>query len=182
MEEEKEEKNELSQHSIKWGLILGLVSIIITLTIYLIDITLLVKTGVGLVSLVISLAVLIYAGRDFRSKLGGFMSFKQAFLHAYLVLIVSGLIGLVFSILLYNVIDPDIVPILVEAQMTNTMQAMEAFGGGSNEMMDGMAEELKNGFSVVGQAKGFVWLLLIYAIGAAIIGAINKKKDQQEEF
>lgn len=171
-----------SQHSIKWGAILGLISIIIALVIYIIDITLLAKSGVGLVSLGISIAILIYAGRDYRSKLGGYMSFKESFLHAFVVLVVSGFLSVLFNILLYNVIDPSIVPILVEAQMTNTMQAMEAFGGGSTEMMDGMAEEFKNSFTVIGQAKAFLWLLIFYAIGALIVGAINKKKNKEEEF
>ncbi|WP_375580289.1 DUF4199 domain-containing protein [Marivirga tractuosa] len=179
---ENQEETNTGQHSIKWGVILGLISIIITLVIYLIDITLLAKSGVGLISLVISIAILIYAGRDYRSKLGGYMSFKEAFLHAFVVLIISGFLGVLFNILLYNVIDPGIVPILVEAQMTNTMKAMETFGGGSSEMMDGMAEQFEESFTVIGQAKAFLWLLILYAIGALIIGAINKKKNKEEEF
>jgi hypothetical protein len=180
---ENQEEVNTSQHSIKWGIILGLIAIIITLIAYLIDITLLAKSGVGLISLAISIAIVIYAGRDYRSKLGGYMSFKEAFIHAFVVLVISGFLGVLFNILLYNVIDPDVVPILVEAQMENAMKAMEAFGGASNtEMMDGMAEGIKDGYTVTGQATGFLWLLIIYAIGALIVGAINKKKNKEEEF
>lgn len=179
---ENQEETNTSQHSIKWGVILGLISIILTLIIYLIDVTLLAKSGVGLVSLAISIGVIIYAGRDYRSKIGGYMPFKQAFMHAFVVFVISGFLAILFNILLYNVIDPDVVPILVEAQMENAMQAMESFGGGSTEMMDGMAQGIKDGYTVTGQAKGFLWVLIFYAIGAAIIGAINKKKNQEEEF
>ncbi|WKV13678.1 DUF4199 domain-containing protein [Marivirga harenae] len=179
---ENQEEANTGQHSIKWGIILGLISIIITLVIYLIDITLLVKSVVPLISLVISIAIIIYAGRDYRSKLGGYMSFKEAFLHAFVVFVVAGFLGVLFNILLFNVIDPDIVPILVETQMTNTMQAMETFGGGSPEMMDGMAQGIKDGYTVMGQLKGFLWVLILYAIAAAIVGAINKKKNKEEEF
>lgn len=181
MENQEEEVN-ASQHSIKWGIILGLISIILTLVYYLIDITLLVESWVGLVSFALGIAVLIYAGRDFRSKLGGYMSFKEAFLHAFVILVVSNFLSILFNILLYNVIDPDIVPILVEGQMNATMKAMEAFGGDTSQLMEGMEEGFRENFTVLGQAKAFLWSLLISAVFAAIIGAINKKKNKEEEF
>lgn len=181
MENQEVEVNN-NQHSLKWGAILGLISIIITLVVYLIDITLLAKSGVGIAILIISLAIVIYAGRDYRSKIGGYMSFKDAFLHAFIVFVIAGFIGTLFNYLLYNFIDPEIVPVLIEAQMTNTMKAMEAFGGGTTEMMDEMAKGLKEAYTLTGQAKAFLWSLIFYAIGALIIGAINKKKNTEEEF
>ncbi|MGM0582342.1 MAG: DUF4199 domain-containing protein [Bacteroidota bacterium] len=172
-----------SQHSLKWGAILGLISIIITLIIYLIDITMLVESYMPFVLLVIFIAVPIYAGREFRSKVGGYLVFKDAFLHAFVVLAVGIFIGTVFDYLLFNFIDPEIIPILVEVQMENTMKAMEAFGGTSNtEMMDGMAEGVEKGYTLQGQALGFLWKLVLCAIGALIVGAINKKKNTEEEF
>lgn len=181
--ENQELESGTNQHAIKWGIILGLISIIITLVVYLIDITLLAKSAVGIVIFVVYIAALIYAGRDYRSKLGGYMSFGKAFTHAFVVLVIAGFIGVVFNYLLFNVIDPDIVPVLVEAQMENAMKAMEAFGGNSNtEMIDGMAEGIKDGYTLKGQAIGFLWSLIIYAIGALIVGAINKKKNKEEEF
>lgn len=182
MENQELEVNN-SQHSLKWGAILGLISIIITLIVYLIDITLMVQSYMPFVLLVIFLAVPIYAGRDFRSKIGGYLSFKDAFLHALVILAVGVFIGTVFDYILYNFIDPEIIPILVDVQMENTMKAMEAFGGSSNtEMMDGMAENIKKGFSLQGQALGFLWKLVLCALGALIVGAINKKKNKEEEF
>jgi len=181
--ENQEVESGTNQHSVKWGAILGLISIIITLIVYLIDITLLAKSAVGIIIFVIYLAALIYAGRDYRSKLGGYMSFGKAFTHAFVVLVIAGFIGMVFNYLLFNFIDPDIVPILVEAQMENAMKAMEAFGGaGNTEMMDGMADGIKESYTLKGQAMGFLWSLIVYAIGALIVGAINKKKNKEDEF
>lgn len=181
--ENQEVESATNQHAIKWGGILGLVSIIITLIVYIIDITLLAKSAVGIIIFVVYLAALIYAGRDYRSKLGGYMSFGKAFIHAFVVLVVAGFIGAVFNYLLFNVIDPDIVPVLVEAQMENAMKAMEAFGGASNtEMIDGMADGIREGYTLTGQAMGFLWSLIVYAIGALIVGAINQKKNKEEEF
>jgi uncharacterized membrane protein len=180
---ENQEEVNTGQHSIKWGVILGLVSIIITLIIYLIDITMMVDSYMPFVLLIIFLGITIYAGRDYRSKIGGYMSFKEAFLNAFVILAVGIFIGTVFDYVLYNFIDPEIIPILVEVQMENTMKVMEAVGGGSNtEMMDGMAEGVEKGFSLQGQALGYIWKLVLCAIGALIVGGINKKKNKEEEF
>jgi large-conductance mechanosensitive channel len=167
---------------LKWAAILGLISIIITLIAYLIDITLLVQSYWPAILLVVFLGIPIYAGRDFRSKVGGYLSFKEAFLHALVLLAVGVFIGTVFDYILFNFIDPEIIPILVEVQMENTMKAMESFGGGSTEMMDGMAEGVKKGYTLQGQALGFLWKLVLCALGALIVGGINKKKNKEEEF
>ncbi|HET8858523.1 DUF4199 domain-containing protein [Marivirga sp.] len=181
---ENEEQENISQHAIKWGAILGLIAIIIMLTIYLIDITLIAKqaTVIGIVTFVVYLFILIYSGRDYRSKLGGYMSFGKAFTHAFVVLAIASFIVAVFNYLLYNVIDPEIVPILVEAQMTNIMQTMEALGGGTSDIMDETAKGIKDSYTLAGQAKGFLFSLIGAVIGALIIGAINKKKNKEEEF
>ncbi|WP_296619770.1 DUF4199 domain-containing protein [Marivirga sp.] len=181
MENQEVEVNN-SQHSLKWGAILGLISVIITLIIYLIDITIMVQSYMPFILLVIFLGVPIYAGRDFRTQIGGYMSFKDAFLHAFVILAIGGFIGTVFDYLLFNVIDPEIIPILIEVQMENAMKAMEVFGGQNTDMIDGMAESIEEGYTLQGQALGFLWKLVLYAIGALIVGAINKKKNQEEEF
>ncbi|WKK85950.2 DUF4199 domain-containing protein [Marivirga arenosa] len=181
MENQEVEVNN-TQHSLKWGAILGLISVIITLVIYMIDITIMASSARGIISFVIYVAIVIYAGRDYRSKVGGYMSFKDAFLHSFVVLSVSGFIGVVFNILLFTVIDPEAANILIDVTMENTMKSMEVLGGASNEIMDEMAKGIREGYSVVGQAQGYLYLLIFYAIGALIIGAINKKKNQEEEF
>lgn len=181
--ENQEVESGINQHPIKWGAILGLISIIITLFVYIVDITLLAKSAVGITIFVVYLGALIYSGRDYRSKLGGYMSFSKAFGHAFAVLVIAGFIGTVFNYLLFNFIDPDIVPILVEAQMENAMKVMEAFSGASNtEMIDEMAEGIMESYTLKGQATSFLWSLIVYAIGALIVGAINKKRNKEEEF
>jgi len=181
MENQEIEVNN-TQHSLKWGGILGLLLIIISLLIYIIDITLVVSSYISIVWIALFIGFGIFSGRDFRSKVGGYLSFKDAFLHAFVAFAVGGFIGTVFDFILFNFIDPDIIPILIDTQMETTMKAMETFGGGNTEMMDGMAEGIKKGYTIQAQALGFLWKLVLYAIGALIVGGINKKKNQEEEF
>jgi len=179
---ENQEVQNNSTHSIKWGVILGVVGIIFTLSLYLVDITLLTQSWVGIVSIIISIALVFYASIDYRKQLGGFMTFGQAFLHCFVVLAISGLIGVIFQYLLFNVIDPDAAKVMAEAQMEATMQAMEAFGGANAEMMDDMEAQMANQYSIGTMAMGYGFLLIVYAIFAAIVGAITKKKNKELDF
>lgn len=181
--EENTEAN-LGQHAIKWGLILGFVTIIINLVIYLIDITLMAESFlIGFIMLAVSIGILIYSGIDFRKQSGGFLSFGKAFQHAFFALIVSGLLLLIFRYLLFNVIDPEATEILIRSAMEKSAEMMETFGAQTSaEMMDGMEEGIRNSYSIGGMATGFLWSLVMYAIGALIVGAITKKKEPIEDY
>ena len=179
---ENQEVQNNSTHSIKWGVILGVVGVIISLTLYLINISMLTSGWVQFASLVISIGLVFYASIDYRKQLGGFMTFGQAFLHCFVVLAISGLIGFIFQYLLFNVIDPEAAKVMAEAQMEATMEAMEAFGGANAEMMDNMEAQTSNQFSAGTLAMGYGFTLIAYAIGAAIVGAITKKKNKELDF
>lgn len=180
---ENQEVQNNSAHSIRWGVILGVIGILLTLILYIVDISLLTSGWVGGLSLLLSIVVVFYASIDYRKQLGGFMTFGQAFLHAFVLLAISGLLGVLFQYLLFNVIDPEAATILAEAQLESTMKAMEAFGGNGNpEMMDKMAEGFKDQYKIGTLALGYVYLLVLYAIGASIVGAITKKKNKELDF
>ncbi|RUA35145.1 MAG: hypothetical protein DSY77_03255 [Bacteroidetes bacterium] len=180
MENQEEVNN--TQHGLKWGAIFGLILIIISLLIYIVDITIIVSSYISILWIAIFIGIGIFAGRDFRTKLGGYLSFKNAFLHALVVFAIGGFIGTVFDFILYNYIDPEIIPILIDTQIETTMKAMETLGGGSTDVMDNMAEGIEKGYTLQAQALGFLWKLVLYVIGALIVGAINKKKNKEEEF
>ncbi|MBK6266766.1 DUF4199 domain-containing protein [Marivirga sp. S37H4] len=180
MENEEIEQNN-TQHAVKWGLILGLISVIITLLVYVIDITIMAKPYFGIIYLVVYIGFVIYAGRKYREESGGYLTYGKAFLHAFVILLLAGFIDRVFLYILFNLIDPQAAETIIKVTMDTTMQAMESFGGGGNpEVMDEMAEGMAEAYTLGGLAKNFMFMIIAYAIGAAIIGAINKKNEPQE--
>lgn len=182
MENQIEEKN-TSGHSIKWGVILGLASTIITLLIYLIDVTLFIKPWILILTIAVSATIIIYGGFDYRKQLGGFMTYGQAFLHAFVVLLIGGFIGSIFRYLLFNVIDPQAAQVLIDASMEMSMKMMEALGAsGNTEAMDEMAASAQATYSLSGIAMGYLWSIIWYVIVAAIVGLITKKKNKELEF
>jgi uncharacterized membrane protein len=180
---ENQEIQNNSTHAIKWGVIVGVIGILITLVVYIVDISLLTSGWVNGVSILISIAIVFYASIDYRKAMGGFMTFGQAFLHAFVLLAISGLLGLAFQYLLFNVVDPEAAAYLAEAQMEASMKMMESFGAGGNaEAMDSMAKGFENQYKIGTLAMGYVYLLVLYAIFASIVGAITKKKNKDTDF
>jgi hypothetical protein len=172
----------LFNHAIRWGGILGAVSILITMTLYAVDYTLMVQLKTLFLSLLIYLGLVIYAGINYRNSIGGYLSFGKAFQHGFLVLAISALISTIFNILLYTAIDPELPQKLTDASIENTRQMMENFGAPEDqvdEALEQARERSDDQFSVGGLALGYVWILVFSAIMALISGLIVKKNEPE---
>ena len=174
------------QSAVRPGIILGLVSLVLTYVAYFIDSSYLASGYFWLVALVLFFALIIYFGKEYRNELGGFMSFGTAFNFSFFTILISGLIGLVGSILLFHVIDPSLPQVLGEITFESQLEMMEKFGASPDslapEVLDDMREASASNFTLIGQLKGFGIGLIAYAIIALILGAILKKKDKSLDF
>ncbi len=182
---EQTEGVDLKSHAIKWGLILGVVSVILTLLIYILDITLMADWKYLVLSLVVSIGILIYAGIDFRKQNGGFLPFKRAFVYSFITLVIAGLISTIFSILLFTVIDPGAAEVITDASIDKAEAMLEGFGMDDDvieEAMDQAREDTKDKFTAGGMMLQFVYALIGYAIFSLIIGAIIKRNHPEEEI
>lgn len=167
------------------GLILGILSVVITFVIYFVSPESLASFSTGMVILAIFLGVLIYLGIQYRKSIGGFMDFGTGFKFAFVALIIAGLFGIVGNYLLYNVVDPDLPGVLVEAQLETTMAMMERFGAAdaiTSEQMDEIRNSTASNFTLVGQLKGFGFALIFYGIVSLIVAAIIKKRDKSLDY
>ncbi|MDO9553785.1 DUF4199 domain-containing protein [Rhodonellum sp.] len=167
------------------GLILGLISVVLTYVIYFVDSSLLAAWYVGIGIFVLFIGLIIYFGIQYRNSIGGYMPFGAAFNFSFITLVVAGIIGVLANILLFTVVDPALPNVLVDAQMETQMAMLDKFGAGdsiSSEQLDEMRTNLQNAYTPFGQLKGFGFLLIGYAIFALILGAILKKRDKSLDF
>jgi hypothetical protein len=182
MEENSTPAPTLMQHAIRWGMITAAVSIILTMSLYVIDYTLMVQLKFLFVALAIYFGITIYAGIEYRKSIGGFMPYGKAFQHGFFILALSGLIASFFNILLYQVIDTELPQKLVDASMENTRAMMESFGT-PEEAMDEALEKAKEStaeqFTIAGMAKGYIMIAVFSAI-MALISAIFVRKNKPE--
>lgn len=187
MTDESAEKPSLLTQGVKFGVLLAMINIIFTLMIYVIDISFMVKWWYQISILVLNIVLIVYAGIHYRKQNGNLLSFKDSFIFIFFVLIVSGLIGLGFRILLFNVIDPSLPENLTQATFDETIAMMEKFGL-PDEQVDQALDDLEqeretiiSNYQPWGIIKGFLWFILAYVVFALIIGAIIKKSKPEFE-
>lgn len=174
-----------STEAIKGGLIVGLISIILSMIVYTIDVSLMVDWKFSLGSFALSIFLYSYIGKKYRDDhLEGFISFGDAFKFLFIAGIIGAILNGFFSILLFNFIDPELPEILTEQVLKNTESMMETFGAPAEEMdkaLEKVEQDMAGQFSVGGILKGsWAWLLGAAIIGL-ICGAIIKKKRPEFE-
>lgn len=174
------------QSAIKPGLTIGLVTLAISYLAYFVDVSLLTAWYYGLGILILFIALILYFGKEYRQEVGGFMSFGIAFQFSFFAILISGLVGLVGNILLFQVIDPSLPQVLADLTFDAQLQMMEKLGANPDaipsEDLQKMKEASASNFTLAGQLKAFGFGLIAYAIIALILGAILKKRDKSLDF
>ncbi len=178
MEDSQAAPASIYSHALKFGIILGIISIVCVIAIYAIDFTFLASFKfLGLI-MVIGLGVVIYAGINYRSEIGGYMPYGKAFIHGFAVLAISGIIGTIFNIVLYTIIDPELAQKMTDTIVENTEQMMRNFGAPDSSIdqtTEKMRAEMPENFSTGGLAYGYVKALIWYGIIALITSLFVRK-------
>lgn len=167
------------------GVLVGVISIVVALLIYIIDATLFIKWWLGLSLLVINLGLISYFGIQYRKEIGGFMSFGEAFKYSILVFIVAGFLGTFFNVILFNVIDPELPELLTDASVEQTEKMLNSFGtpdDAKDEALQKVKEDTPASFTPLGQLKNFGIAIILYAIFSLITAAIIKRKEPELEL
>lgn len=173
------DSNSSSMAAIKGGLIIGLISIIITMLMYVIDASLMVDWKFSLGLFIISIFLYVFIGKKYRNEYTeGFIKFGEAFKFIFIAAICSSILSGFFMILLYNFIDPELPEIITEKVLQNTESMMETFGTpeeAMDEAMEQVEKDMAGKFSISGILSGSWAWLVSAAIYALIAGAIIKK-------
>lgn len=185
MEETQDQPVTIYNHALKFGLILGVISIMCVILIYVVDLSIMASFKFLGIMLVLGLGVTIYAGINYRNEIGGFLPYGKAFIHGAVLLAVSGLVGLVFNLVLYTIIDPELPQKLTEAIAENTEQLMTRFGAPPESIepaLDKIRAETPANFAPFGLVKGYLTALIWYAVIAAITSLFVRKNQPVEQM
>jgi len=180
MEEENEQMT-VMQNALRMGVILGVVSIILSLIFYLIDPALFAKWWLNLSILLGVIIAVVVIGINYRKSIGGFMSFGDAFKHGFIILLTFGVLSGAFTILLFQVIDPDLKTVVIDASIEQTTAMMENFGAPEDSIEEALEEaevSMEESFSLIGQLKGQLWAIIFYAVLSLITGLIVRKQEK----
>ena len=147
----------IKKNGLTFGVLSGIVSALITSTIYAIDLKFFVSLWVGVVSIMIYLILAIVLLSKTKKELKGIFTFKEAFTTYFISAVIAILIGTAFNILLFNVIDPSAQDTLKEiAKMKES-----------------------NPFSTIELLKGSASSIVFSSIFGLIMAAFFKSKSQE---
>ncbi len=166
----------IKKNGINFGIITGVISVLITSSIYLIDLSLMTKWWLGLTILAAYIVIGCVLLSRTKKDLGGFMTFKEGFTTYFVSALIGIAISVIFNILLFNFIDPEAAVTLKEMTLESTAEMMKNFGAPTSEIKKAV-EKLKDydQFSTLEQLKGSIWSIVGSAIFGLILAAIFKK-------
>ncbi|MCC5943985.1 MAG: DUF4199 domain-containing protein [Bernardetiaceae bacterium] len=169
---------------LKYGLILGLASVIITITSWLLGASFMLSGATFLLG-VGALALSVYFAIRIRNEGSGFMRYGEAFKTVFLLLLISAAITSVFSFLLFNVIDPSFEDEMKQATIEKVRDMAALMGDATLE--DAMIEEAEKEldtpmYGLSNVLKGFAYSAVAYALLALLLAFAVKKDPPEDEF
>jgi hypothetical protein len=172
----------VKKNGINYGIVLGLISILLTTIIYSINIELFISGWISAIKFIAYTVLFVLLLTKTKKQLNGIFSFKDAFTTFFIAAIIGITLGTLFEILLFNVIDPSLKDSLKELSIKFTTELLEKFDTPTaeiNKAIEGI--EKSDQFSIGKQFQG----LFVYFIFAAVFGllfaAIFKSKSTTNE-
>jgi hypothetical protein len=173
-------QNVAFQYGMRFGIASGLFGLVYGVLGYLLGTSFFTNWWLGLIVLAISVGICVFGvfqlRRRFYSADSGF-SFKTGFTTYFYAGGVSLLIGVMFNLLLFNVIDPDFSTEVQDAMIDMSISFMERMGAPENvieESVDKMLET--NRFSIGNQLRSIPSGLLLHALFGLIVALITRRK------
>ena len=174
----------MKNHAIKSGVMIGVIGIIISLLLYIVDPTLFAKWWLMLILGAFNLTLIAVFGVKYRNEIGGVLNYKDAYVYSLITMVIMVLVSTVFSVLLFTVIDPGVGETVADAVAENTESMMRNFGApedGMDEAIEKARADTLDRFTMVGMMKGAGIRILINVVFCLILGAIIKKNEPQLE-
>ena len=172
--------------SLKTGLIIGAVSIVVFLISYVLDIKpvgFMKPLLILFIGITINIVLLVILFKKYRTETGGFISFKNAFIYCFIAFGIAVLVSQLFSYLFVQIIEPEYYKNIMEAQRT----FMENYLTGKipdeqiAEQLDKMDEKMAEIGSISTLLKNTLGSIVFGGIVALIVAAIMKKKPEMFE-
>lgn len=157
-----------------YGIVLGVVSIIMLVLIYVLNIT---DTNYFLAILSFSLSILVYffGLKEFKSKNSGFISLTDALKVGLAIAVIGGLISAVYTYIHYSFVYPEFLEITLEKAQQEMLDSNSSMSDAQMEQALAISKKMVSPFA---QATfSLVGSIFFGFIISLVIGLIIKKKN-----
>jgi len=159
--------------ALRFGLIGGLLIIVVGLVQYLLGVTSTISQALGWSSMLIAIVFPVLAIRGHRDNdLGGYISFGRGLGVGVLTILIISIITVIWTILLYNVIDPSMLDTVLQVQV----EAMEEQGMSDDDIENAMEITKQYMTAPIMAAAGAGFYFFLGLIAALIASAVLKKE------
>lgn len=164
-----------STYALRYGLILGGISIVFGIMLYSLDMQYDQSWGVSLVNFAIMIAVIIMGLMAFRKDNNGLMSLGQALKVGIGAALISGILAVIYQMVLMNVIEPDFMANMMEIRKA---EMMDKYPNLTPEQVDSQMEMMKK-FSGPGLVVAFTLIAsLFFGFIFSLIGGLILKRSE----
>jgi Protein of unknown function (DUF4199) len=158
--------------AIKWGLITGVASVIFTTILFVSGQA--ANSALSWLGVLISVATMVYAMKEFRTENNGFMSYGQGLGVGTMMSAVGGFISTTYTYIYRTFIDPNI----MQEIMDKVRQDLEARSMSEDQIESAMSMSEKFSSPGLGFVFGILGAIFVGFILSLIISAILKKDKQ----
>ncbi|MES2864495.1 MAG: DUF4199 domain-containing protein [Bacteroidota bacterium] len=172
----------IKKNGIKFGVISGIISIVVTVLMYAIDINLFANSYIGFGMVIFYLILGIYVVSTTKKEMGGVINFKEAFTAYFIYCVIGIVIANIFNYILFNFIDPAAKEQILEITIKKTVEFMEKFDTPKEAMKEAIVSLKENDqYSIANIIKGSAFSIIFSSIIGMIVAAIMKTKTTYNE-
>ena len=160
---------------LNYGLILGVVSILIGVVMYVTDMYI-EKSWLGtVISILLTVVIIGYGINEFKKHNAGYLTLGQALKVGVGIALVGGIIGVIYQLIFVNFIEPDFVENMMQLQFDKMIEQNPDM---TQEQID-MSMEMGRKFSSpwITSAIAIIGSLFIGLVISLIIGLVMKKES-----
>ncbi|MDZ4750108.1 MAG: DUF4199 domain-containing protein [Flavobacteriales bacterium] len=158
------------QKSIRWGLILGLISIVPEIIIYVANADMVMEGTIKLINFVLTITLWVIFALNVRKENSNSFTFSEAFTSLIVIIGITSLLTTAWEFTLSAGIDPA----YGERKLEMSVMGMEKWG---MEPTSDQIEEMRESFTPSGVLFGGVWKLLFWAIVSLLFAVIIKRNQ-----
>ncbi|MGJ8593443.1 MAG: DUF4199 domain-containing protein [Aquaticitalea sp.] len=160
---------------LNYGLILGVISILIGVVMYVTNLYIEKSWISSLLSILVMIVIISYGINEFKKHSGGFLNLGQALKIGVGIALVAGIIGVIYQLIFINFIEPDFMEQMMQLQFDKMIEDNPDM---SQEQID-MSIEMAKKFSSpwITMAISIVGSLFLGLIISLIAGLVMKKES-----
>ena len=171
------QNSSLKSNIITYGIILGSISVVFQLMLFFLDMHYKNDSTAGIVALLITSGVLVYSFIVFKKNNEGYMTLSEALKIGLGVSLISAIIGIIYTQLLVNVLDPDTMQKSLELSIDNMRAQNPEIPKEALETARSMQEKMSS--PLIFSAVQIIFSLFFGFI-ISLIGGLIVKKSRSE--